>query len=1142
MKMAEQGNKKSKRLTRLATFVTATALLAAILGAPTANAAEPVYTIKSTWADTNLPPGGEGQFTLMVRNVGDADGSGSITVTDQLPAGVTVKGFPDTGLNGPLPSTCSGVGTGTATCTFLAEEGRAQKTGLVSGTDGGVFLGLSPSGFLSLIVIDVEVAPGASGTGTNIATVGGGGASTGASDVDQVSFSGTESTFGLVPGSYAADYFDAEYPFGERERQAGERPFELRTDFDFNAESAIDDEGLFADFFRYTGPHGRVKDVEVTLPRGAVGNPEALPKCDPTDFASGGVMLNATLCPSNTQIGFLNIYFAAGKHRQGYGAFTPESSFAQLTHVPIYNLEPPKGQAVDLAFNAGGLVQGHIYANLDPAQNYAIKTLSPNISALVAVRGTEVTVWGVPADPAHDRWRYLSGESGSTFNGVGFDFLGAPFTAPIKPFLTNPMDCGFDNGGARIRVSSYNNPDQFTPIEEEENPLNVTGCDDPRFRFEPEISMQPTSKAAGGPTGLDVNLIVPQRDDLVSDFSDLYEQNGEVKAIATPPLKKAVVTLPEGMTVSPSAAQGLSSCSPEQIGMGTNSPVTCPDSSQFGELFLKSPILPIDAQPEGWIYVAKPFDNPFHNFLSLYLVIQEPDRGILVKLAGRADLDPDDGQITFTFDDLPQLPVSEATMSVKGGLRAGLVNPQTCGVKTINATLYSWHDPQTPHHIKNNYEITQNPDGSPCYQNKADRPFSPNLAAGTRNNLAGSYSPLDLQLTRTDQEQELDRVEGTAPPGLLASIKGVGRCTDAAIAAAANPERTGTEEIDNPSCPADSLAGTVDAGTGVGQVLTYVPGKLYLAGPYKGAPISGVAIVPAVAGPFDLGNVVTRTPAYINPQTAELHVKTDPLPQIFKGVPVRVRDVQVHLDKNRFTLNPTSCEPFAITGTMFSFEGKSMNGGSRFQAADCASLGFKPRLTTRLFGGTKRGAHPKFKGIYRSREGDANVDSVVVTLPRSEFLDQSHIRTVCTRVQFAADACPAGSIYGHAEAKTPLLDETLRGPVFLRSSNNKLPDLVAELHGIVDVEVVGRIDSIRGGIRASFESVPDVPVESFTITMQGGKKGLLVNSRDICARTYRINAAFKGQNGKETTIRPKLKAKCGKASKAKRAKKAKRAR
>ena len=1101
------------------------ALAMTISGAASAQAAAgPLYDVKASWGDTNLTPGGEGEFSLQVRNIGDGTAEEEMTITDELPEGVEVtniawneQGFGD--LTAFFP--CTGVGTETATCTipsgaafFVPIIFPAQ--GVFAGPDGA-----SPTGYAPQIFVDVAVEPGASGIGTNKATVTGGGAPS-ASDEDQVPFDETPSAFGLVPGSYQADAFDAEYPFGNRSRQAGGHPFEQRVDFDFNQRTGVNPGPV--DETRYITSNGLVKDVEVTLPRGFIGNPEATPKCDPAQFATlGATEFESTACPSDTQIGYLTIWVKDGTADHGRGSF----HLSRLSRVALYNLEPPKGQAVDIAFSAA-VVQGHIYATLDPAQNYAIKTLTPNISSAVTVTGTEVTVWGVPGDPAHDKFRFYP----KITEGKA---AGAPWgSAPIHPFFTNPMDCGFDNGGTTIRVDSYSHPGDFTQAEEDPHPFNVTGCEDQRFRFKPEISMHPTSKAAGGPTGLDVNLEIPQRDDEVEDASDLYEASEDAKAIATPPLKKAVVTLPKGMTVSPSAAQGLATCTPAQISLGDDKPVSCPDASQFGTLTLHTPLLPIDEQPEGFVYVASQNDNFFHNFLTLYLVIQEPERGILVKLPGRVDLDPVTGQITTTFDDLPQLPSSDVQISVKGGLRAGLVNPQTCGKKTITADLYTWQDPQTAHPVTDSYEITQNPDGSPCHPNLSERPFDPDLSGGTVNNLAGAFSPMEIQMTRSDEDQELGAAEGTAPPGLLASLRGVGRCSDAQIAAAANPGRTGLEEIANPSCPASSQVGTVDAGAGVGQVLTYVKGKVYMAGPYKGAPLSGVAIVPAVAGPFDVGTIITRAPAYVNPKTAELRLVTDPLPQIFKGIPVRVRDIRVHLDRPDFTLNPTSCDPFSLTGTLFSTEGKRKVDATPFQAADCASLGFKPHLYTRLYGGTHRGAHPKFRGIFKARPGDANVSAAVVTLPRSEFLDQAHIRTVCTRVQFAADACPAGAIYGHAEASTPLLDEALSGPVYLRSSDHKLPDLVADLHGLIDVEVVGRIDSVRGGIRASFESVPDAPVDTFTIAMQGGKKGLLVNSRDICAHSYRIEARFEAQNGKRASLEPKLRARCGKGRKAKR--------
>jgi hypothetical protein len=1108
-------------------------LVISILAAPAAHAVPgSLYDVKATWGDTNLTPGdtktttAEGQFAVRARNIGDVPGTEEdLIVKDELPSGVTAVrvywSTAATSQTGTLSSHCSGAGTGIVTCVLPA----ALVPQLAPAPGAHQTLGsVEPSGNLPVIYIDVSVAKNAEGEGTNTATVSGGAAAASVADVDGVPFDAVPSTFGVVPGSFEADMFTGAYPSVAPSRQAGDRPFEFRVKFDLTAETGAND-GQNGDSSRYITSNGQLRTVEVTLPRGMIGNPEATPKCSPADFAEVGTTPSSTACPADTQVGYLNIAVAEGTHNHAEGEVANISGF--LNRVPIYNMQPPKGVPADFAFNAGGFVQSHIYAILDPAQNYAVKFLTPNISNLLTVRGADVTGWGVPGDRAHDKFRYPAGSFGE------FPAIGSPWgSAPIRPILTNPSDCGFDNGGGRIRIDSYGHPGQFTPTDEYPDPLNVTGCADPRFRFEPEVALQPTNRDAGAPTGLTVHLEVPQRSDEVNDAEELYAANGFVKAIATPPMKKVVATFPPGMTINPAAAQGLASCSPQQLGLGTDSRVECPDASQYGTLVLHTPLLPVNAQPEGFVYIAKQNDNPFHNFLSLYLVIQEPERGILIKVPGRIDLDPATGQITTTFDDLPQFPVSDMEMNLKGGLRAGLVNPQTCGTKTITATFYSWQEPTVPQEVNSNYDITRNPDGSPCLNSTADRPFNPQISGGTVNNRAGFYSPLELRMTRSDLEQELSIAEGTAPPGLLASLRGVGRCSDAAIAAAANPERTGTEEIEHPSCPASSQVGTVDAGAGVGQVLTYVKGKVYLSGPYKGAPVSGVAIVPAVAGPFDLGTIVTRAPAYVNPKTAELHLVTDKLPLIFKGVPVRVRDIQVHLDREHFILNPTNCDPFALSGTLFSSEGKSKPGGSRFQAAECASLGFRPRLSTRLFGGTHRGAHPRFRGTYVARGGDANAASAVVALPRSEFLDQSHIRTVCTRVQFAADACPAGSIYGHAEATTPLLDETLSGPVYLRSSDHKLPDLVADLHGIVDVEVAARVDSIHGGIRASFEQIPDAPVERFTISMQGGKKGLLVNSRNICAHPYALNAELGAQNGKVATLRPKMQAACAKRGRA----------
>ena len=1014
------------------------ALLVVLFSTSSARAATgPLYDLKATWGPTNLAPGdanastAEGQFALRIRNIGDEVGSNALVVEDRLPSGVTATAvdWPDPAIE---PSACSGVGTSTVKCTLMAEllPLLAPAPG-----DRGTGLGsVEPTGYLPSLFIDVSTPPDLEvpGGGTNTAILYGGSASLPggapcaqeeaqlsvlppcAEDVDGVTFEHKNPDFGVLPSSFVTDAFSAAYPFGQPSRQASDHPFELRTNFDLTEETAVNPPEPAGDGTRYIAPSAAVRTVELTLPTGFVGNPEAVPKCDAVDFASKGATNNSTACPPDTQVGYLNIDLNDGTENHGAGR-PPHWGF--FSRIPIYNLKPPKGVLADLGFNSI-VLQAHIYSTLDPFRRYAIKTVTPDISSLAQVRGSEVTIWGVPGDPSHDRFRYYSKlqEDGTA--------TGAPFGAgTVRPFLTNPMDCGEDNGGARIRLDSYQHPGDFSPTVEYGDHLNVDGCQDPRFHFEPEVKIQPTSQDAGGPTGLDVDLRVHQQNDEVENADELYAVNGNVKAIATPPMKKVVVTFPRGMTVSPSAAQGLEACSPTEIGIDpatgipNGGPVRCPDASQFGTLRLKSPALPQDKTIEGRVYVAQPYDNPFGSFLALYLAIEDEDLGLQVKLAGELRLDPETGQITAEFKGLPQLPVSEVEMKVNGGPRAGLVNPQTCGQKTIEATFYSWQDPGTPHTVTSSYDISRNPDGSPCHRSLSERPFDPGFEAGTTNPLAGAFSPLEIDVTRTDADQELSSFASTAPPGLLASLRGVGRCSDAQIAAAANPSRTGTAELERPSCPASAQIGTVDAGAGVGQILTWVNGKVYLAGPYEGAPLSGVAIVPALAGPFDLGVVVTRAPAYLDPRTAQLTLKTTPLPQIFKGVPVRLRDLRVHLNRRGFTLNPTNCEPLSIAATLFSSEGKSKHDSNRFQAADCASLGFRPRLSLRLRGGTRRGGHPALRAVVRPRSGDANFASAAVTLSHSAFLDQSHIRTICTRVQFTAKACPKGAEYGRARVR-----------------------------------------------------------------------------------------------------------------------------
>jgi hypothetical protein len=1126
---------------RLALLGGAALLLAVFLPNVTGAAAAPLYDVKATWGPTNLAPGdtkadtAEAQFAIQLQNVGDTAVTEDLTITDKLPPGLSITKISWPGPQLEKEKHCIGIGSGEVKCVLPATMVPTEIPPPGPKPGGSVVFSPVPSGYAERIFVDVSVPRNASGEGTNIATVTGGGATVPVSDKDQVRFDAVPSPFDIVPGSFLADAFDAARPAGVPARQASERPFEFRVNFDITARSGVNDQAG-GDGTRYITSNGQLRTVEATLPRGMIGNPEATPKCNPTDFAERGALNNATACPPDTQVGYLNVFANHGSANYGGGSSIGlGGGWVLANRVALYNLQPPKGVSADLAFNAGGLVQGHIYPIPDPAQNYAIKSVTPNISSIVQARGTEVTLWGVPGDPMHDKFRWYTQKQG---NG---DVLGAPWgSAPIRPFLTTPMDCGFDNGATRVKVDSYNHPGDFSPITEYSDPLDVTGCEDQRFRFNPDISLQPTDRHAGAPTGLDVHLKVPQRNDEVSDADELYASNGFVKAISTPPLKKAVVTLPEGMTLSPSAAQGLGSCSLEEVGLGTDKPVTCPDNSQYGTLVLHTPILPANAQPEGFIYLAKQGNNPFHNFLSLYLVIEEPERGILVKVPGRIDLHSSTGQITTTFDDLPQFPVSDMQMNLKGGVRAGLVEPSTCGVKTITAEFFSWQDPATPHIVTSSFDVTERPDGTRCVDRLSQRPFAPAFEAGTESNTAGAYSPFNLDLTRMDDEQEFSQLGLKMPKGLIASLIGIGRCSEAGIARASSRTVAGDGALEqrDPSCPVSSEIGTTLVGAGVGVPLTYVPGKVYLAGPYRGGPLSIVVVTPAVVGPYDLGVIAVRTALHLDPQTTQVSAASDPFPQIFQGIPVRIRDIRLNLSRRSFTLNPTSCAEKQIdahiTGTGESVTSTADDIAAdlteRFQAAECASLPFKPKLSFHLLGGTHRGAHPSLRAVLAGRPGDANIAGASVILPRSEFLDQGHIKTVCTRVQFAASQCPGGSVYGHVIAKTPLFNESFQGPVYLRSSSHQLPDLVAVLKGPaslpIEVDLAARVDSINGGIRNTFEVVPDAPVTSFVLSMRGGKKGLLVNSTDICAAQNRAVAKFTGQNGKLITLRPALHASC----------------
>jgi hypothetical protein len=672
-----------------------------------------------------------------------------------------------------------------------------------------------------------------------------------------------------------------------------------------------------------------------------------------------------------------------------------------------------------------------------------------------------------------------------------------------------------------VRATSWQQPgtatSKFVAHYNQGTPLNLTQCS--TLLFEPRPSAVLTNPRASSPSGLNFDIDVPT-------FGLLHS-----KRRAASPVKTAVVQMPEGVTVNPSVGSGLGVCTPGQFGAETSSSppgAGCPNESKIGDFQVRSPLF--DEPISGAIFLAAPHDNPFDSLLGLYLVAKAPDRGILVKVAGELRPDQSTGRLTATFEDLPQIPYSSLEIYFREGQRSPIATPAACGNATIGIELSPWLNPAAVLHSDAPLAISSGVGGGACPQGTP--PFHPQAQAGSLNSNAGSYTPFYLHLTRHDDEQEITSYSATLPPGLTGRLAGIPYCPDANIEAA--KKRSGFAETEHPSCPASSLIGHTTAGYGLGSVLAYAPGNLYLAGPFHGSTFSIVAIDSATVGPFDLGVVVVRSAIHVDPQSAQVSIDSagsDPIPHIIDGIPIHLRDIRVYISRPSFTLNPTDCEPFEVAsqlnGAGADFgnpaDDSTATATAPYQASNCGALAFKPRLSLQLRGGTRRGDYPSLRAEVRPRPGNANIAGASVALPPSEFLEQSHIQTICTKGQFAREACPAESIYGHATAYSPLLGEPLEGEVYLRSSDNTLPDLVAALRGGglgLKIDVVGRIDSLNGGLRGTFTTLPDAPVSKFVMTLKGGKHGLLVNSEDVCAAKRQAIARFTAKNGVIANSRP----------------------
>ncbi|MDQ3725709.1 MAG: hypothetical protein M3335_07465 [Actinomycetota bacterium] len=519
-----------------------------------------------------------------------------------------------------------------------------------------------------------------------------------------------------------------------------------------------------------------------------------------------------------------------------------------------------------------------------------------------------------------------------------------------------------------------------------------------------------------------------------------------------------------------------------------------------------------------------------------------------MRLTGNVVANPKTGQLTPVFDEpakidplrgeevphgLPQVPFTNFKLDLDDGPKAVLSSPPTCGPNNTASQLTPWSaqfggKEASP---SDKFSLSSKPGGGACPKTLAQRPFSPGFNAKPKSDRARAFTPFSTFIARAPGEQELKGIDFALPKGATAKLKGVPYCPPKAIASA--EERSGEAERKDPSCPKDSRIGVVKVEAGTGPSPLQIEGDAYLAGPHKGAPLSILIVTPGIAGPFDLGNVVVRVPLFVQPENGRIHPKTDDIPHVFAGTRLDVRSVLLNINRENFTLNGTNCRKSATVGGIFGGGGNPLNPNaySTFKVADpfeftgCKRLKFRPKLNLRLFGATRRAKNPKLRAVLKARKGHANIRRASVALPRSLFLDQRSLATICTRVQFP-DNCPKKSVYGRARAFSPLIGKPLEGPVYLRSSDNPLPDLVAHLEGQVTIDLVGKIDSFKGGIRTTFGRVPDLPVSKFVMILPGGKGGLLINSTNLCEKPVKAIIKLRGQNGKKINRNPKLRTPC----------------
>jgi hypothetical protein len=1056
------------------------ALIALTVGAPCAFAETPApwWGVTTGSRPSSLPsPGGEGQIFVTAQNLGDESAIGEpvpVRLVDVLPAGleaVGIKGVSGQGFGqgnrGPVSCALK-----TLQCTFSSM--------------------LPPFEQVEMQIL-VRVRPGAATGEVNSASVSGGGAANPAS--------ATRAIVVGAPATFGFEDFEVhpENVGGSLDTQAGSHPFQLTSIVTFTSQTPD----------RLGRPRGVAlpRDVAADLPAGLVGNPTPFTQCTDSQFAKAPLVSTPVIvneCPAQSAVGVATTTIT---EPLGIGFVTATA--------PIFNMKPRTGEPARFGFKVAGLVPVFLDTAVRSGSDYGVTVTSTNISQLAWSLSAKLTFWGVPGDRRHDKqrgWECLK-EFGSCPSSSD---------ATPPPFLVLPTSCQapFE---ATVRGDSWGTTEH--PAETAEPlgyrlPEALDGCN--RLPFAPSIKVTPDGSAASSPTGLDVDVHVPQEAVL------------NAESLAQSAVRQITVALPAGVLVNPSGADGLEACTEGQVGyLGSQSngeepqftpqigELFCPDAAKVGTAEITSPLLPAGQRVRGAVYIASQNANPFGSLIAMYIVAKDPISGVVVKQAGEVHL-TETGQLVTTVKDVPQLAFEDAELQFFGGERAPLTTPARCGAYTTRASFTPWSGNQ-PVPSTSTFEITRGPGNSGCPG--ASLPFAPTLAAGSTNIQAGALTQFTTVLSREDGNQSLASLQMRMPPGFAGLLSGVSLCAE--------------QQANEGTCGPESEIGETTISAGVGaDPITVKGGRVYITGPYHGAPFGLSIVNPVKTGPFDLENtpeqhptcdcVVVRARIEVDPHTAQLTITTDDegpyrIPQIVAGIPVQLRRVNVAINRPGFTFNPTSCRPSVIAATVTGDEHATQALSVPFRVANCANLAFAPILTVSTSGKTSKanGASLNVKLSYPKAPfgSQANVKSVKVDLPKQLPSRLTTLQQACPAATFESNpaGCPPASIVGHAKVITPILPVPLEGPAYFVSHGGAaFPSLILVLQGYgITIELTGAT-SIKHGITSStFSTPPDAPLNTFELKLPQGKYSALAANASLCKAKLGMPTAFVGQNGAE---------------------------